>query len=214
MEFYKPEYAKTFLEEVAEPSRARKFNQKRWPIIEFAFEDIRVVKKIDKIRQPQKAKTAEKPISGEGEDLESKVDKLREKEKKQKEKSLLDQDRKYVKLKLSEMSEDASKATKEAVLNLVKLAKKNRGLKQRIKKKYPQYFLEETQNAKPVDANKRQDSQIKKPKETNLKKRKPDPLRKEEDKIERQIKQKKKKRENQTDQDRLDVNIGLLTLGT
>lgn len=189
------------MKEVTDHSKARKFNHKRWPIIEFAFEDFRIASKIRDAAKKQMVKKVEGD-----QELEQKVDKVQRKEQKEKEKLVHENDKKFVKVRLAELLEDPGKATKDKVTELVRLAKKNRGLKQRIKKKFPQFFSEgQTAEERPQGTSQSRDKTEKKDK-TQLKKR-IDPMRKEETKIMNKIKKKKAERKNLAENDRLDVGI-------
>ncbi len=90
-----------------------------------------------------------------------------------------------------------------------------RGLKQRIKKRFPQHFTEErSESAPPTVSHKKQkqdrtpnpehhkDSTARQPQ--NLAKRPPNPVRQEEDRILKQIKQRKKQKFRQQETDEVD----------
>lgn len=54
VEFTDPQYAEIFLKSVDDKKIATQFGEKRMPIIEFAFEDIRKIKQIQKHKEQQK----------------------------------------------------------------------------------------------------------------------------------------------------------------
>lgn len=189
------------MKEISEHATARRFNHKRWPIIEFAFEDIRIASKIRNAAIRQQTKKAE----GDKE-LEDKVDKVQQKEQKQRDKLLHENDKKYVKVKLGELVADPSLATKDKVTELIRLAKKNRGLKQRIKKKFSQFFTDEQGKPEGPQLTSQDIDQQKKKERTMLKKRL-DPIRKEETKIMNKIKKKKALKQTMEESDKLDVII-------
>lgn len=247
-----------FLEQVAELSEAKKFNAKRLPIIEFAFEDIRVLKQIQKIIKPKQgvaetkadgettdvfAKVAEKAGKSNkigkdttDKDLETEIEKRKRKEELQKKKKEFENDKKVIKVRLEEYAKTPAKATKEAVMGLMKLARSHRGLKQRIKKKFPDFFKDEPQDdgvfvskkgpnrdaSQSKQGQNRRDSRSDsqkprgRPGDEALGKRRPDfgqkkledqMLRKEEQKVLNHQKNKKKLMDRKFDQkDRLDVS--------
>lgn len=150
---------------MAQLSEAKKFNAKRLPIIEFAFEDIRILKQIQKIIKPKQgvaetkadgettdvfAKVAEKAGKNNkigkdttDKDLETEIEKRKRKDELHQKKKDFENDKKIIKVRLDEYTLNPAKATKEAVLGLLKLARSHRGLKQRIKKKFPAFFKDE-----------------------------------------------------------------------
>lgn len=198
---------------MTETQKARKFNPKRWPIIEFAFEDIQILKKINKIRQPSQKKEFKPPVGQEaidkrnGEDLEAKVRRLQDKEQNQKAKTQAQNDKLYVKLKIQEYTETPAQATKDNVVKLLKMAH-GRGLKQRIKKRFPQHFVEErSESAPPAISQKKAKPEragSQEQKRENLTKRPPNLVRQEEDKILKQIKQRKKQKLRKQETDEVD----------
>lgn len=195
IEFYEPKYATLFLEEIVSPQLARKFNQKRWPIIEYAFEDMRILSKINSIRAPKprpETSIKDKPTER---DLEKKVELIKKKETKAKEKLSGQNDKALVRLRLQEYSADKDNAKKEDILKIFGLAKKNRGLRQKIKKRFPQFFEQEEAAPAPAEKKKGEKKGGEKKEKKQLEKREPDVTRKEEDKILRQIQKKKKAKE-------------------
>lgn len=152
-----------------------------------------------------KAAATKRPVEASGDkELTDKIDSIKRKEDRQKEKLSYDNDKRYVKVKLEELKDNPALATKEAVISLVKLAKKNRGLKQKIKKRFSQFFVDET-------ATQTQSQNTPQPKTPREKKEKSqlvkriDPLRKEEDRILKKVKKQKSMRQKKEDHDILDV---------
>lgn len=186
--------------EIVQPSNARKFNQKRWPIIEYAFEDIRVYKKIHAVKEKRQGEQQEEK------ELANKIENIQKKELKQKEKLTVQNDKRYVKVKLEEMKENPALATKAAVLDLVKMVKKNRGLKQKIKKRYSQFF-EDEQNANHQALPQSKSTEPRQKKEKTQLAKRVDPLRQEEDKIMKKIKKQKALKNSREDFDHLDVDL-------
>lgn len=180
---------------------------------------MRILKKINNIRQPNKSETQKgtsirgQPTEGQKDlDLEQQVERIRKKEKLVQEKKANENDKMLVKLKLEEYTNDPKLATKESVMKLINMCK-NRGMKQRIKKRFPRLFkTADRSNSAPVKSTssfKRDDksdgTKQPKDKQSGLGKRPPNPIRVEEDKILKQIKQKKKSKARREDTDRLDV---------
>jgi hypothetical protein len=110
----------------------------------------------------------------------------------------------YIRVKLDEMGQNPALATRQAVAELVKLARKNRGLKQRIKKRFPQFFSEQQpEDSRPKSASKSREPRGKS--EGSQLKKRIDPMRKEEDRILKKVKKQKAHKKNEEDHDFLDV---------
>lgn len=245
------------MEQISNISEAKKFNAKRLPIIEFAFEDMRILKQIQKIIKPKQGAAAAQAdnqstdVLGKlaakaghttkigkdttDEDLEGEIEKRKRREELQKKKKEFENDKQVIKLRMEEYQQTPAKATKEAVMHLMKLARSHRGLKQRIKKKFPDFFKDEpeqdpvfvSKNGLKKNSNQGKDKQngsesrsgSQKPQkqrgEGPLDKRKPDFsarkqeaefLKKEEQKLMNQSKNKRKQFDRKNDsKDRLDV---------
>ena len=130
VDFAEHEDAVFFLEKIQEQENYQKLNQKRVPIVEFAIEDIKEIKKRENILQKVQAKR------------ESEKEKGEEKPKFKPQTTEAKNAEKLAKLKLDKLFEQAAEGNQGNLQDIKMHMKKivSRGLKQRYKKKMVQLF--------------------------------------------------------------------------